>query len=74
MSEIFIQQTLWGKPETNPMSSFLNTSTWARTRQLVFLSCFVFWPRHEARGILMPPHWKRRVLTTGPPGKSLAAA
>ena len=42
---------------------------------------FHFWPRHMACGILVPDqgsklrplHWKRGVLTTGPPGKSQAS-
>ena len=44
----------------------------------VVTTVFVFWPRHVARGILVPRpgikpvplRWKCRVLTTGPPGKS----
>ena len=42
---------------------------------------FFFWPQWAACGILVPQpgielvplQWKRRVLTTGPPGKSLMA-
>ena len=47
---------------------------------LILLSPFFFWPCHEACGVLVPQpeiepwpwQWKCWVLTTGPPGNSLA--